>query len=314
MTNLVSEILRCTRNDIEVIVQDNNSTDSTMKLLAEIRDTRLKIFSNDRNIGGPSNGLSVIQKAIGDYVFVILDKDFVNHQRINKFIKFLEKNSYVSAGYCSLSKLRGYEIYKKGVSSVLNFSYACRHPTGHFFSRKVYVTKGCAKYTSEFCEGFALDFIFADILEDNYAVLYHEGMIQNESNEDAALTKSFSYIANENAFYFPKSRTRMSIKFLNHANNLKFEISDKLSIIEAIFYRGLYASSLGFRKLMQDPYFCSHYNLGTQRIKVIYIFYTAIVFYFKFTFALFKINNNFDFIKTLVFLNFSLLRKLVSLK
>ena len=50
VNKLVCEILKCSRRDIEVIVQDNNSTDLTLNYLSQIDDKRLKIYSNQKNI------------------------------------------------------------------------------------------------------------------------------------------------------------------------------------------------------------------------------------------------------------------------
>ena len=280
VNKLVCEILKCSRRDIEVIVQDNNSTDLTLNYLSQIDDKRLKIYSNQKNIGSIANILSVITKGTGEYIFFLLDKDFINYNKISSLLDFLDQHFEVAAGYCNQDRFKKFSIYDKGLLAVKNIGYLGHHPSGNFFKRDAFKVKNCSeKYTANLCEGFPFEFIFSDIAQDNYVAVFHEDLIITESETNAALIKSFTYNNNPNAYFYPKSRIRMSIKFLIHANDLKIKQKEKIDIFLDIFLRGIYAASLGYRKSMNDVYFCSHHNIKIRQVNFINVALNAFIFY-----------------------------------
>lgn len=51
----INSILRQSYSNFELIVSDDNSTDNTIDVIKNIKDSRIKIFKNDINLGYPSN-------------------------------------------------------------------------------------------------------------------------------------------------------------------------------------------------------------------------------------------------------------------
>jgi abequosyltransferase len=58
---------------IEIIVGDNASTDATIRMLQDYqqRDSRLRYFRNEVNIGADRNLLKALELAKGDYCWIL---------------------------------------------------------------------------------------------------------------------------------------------------------------------------------------------------------------------------------------------------
>jgi len=72
----VCSILNQSFKDFELIVVDDGSTDHTRDILASIKDERLKVYFNDKNMGIPYTRNRGIELASGEY-FALLDSDDV---------------------------------------------------------------------------------------------------------------------------------------------------------------------------------------------------------------------------------------------
>ncbi|MDD2285775.1 MAG: glycosyltransferase family 2 protein [Paludibacter sp.] len=72
---LESILCQLSRSD-EVIIVDDKSTDSSLKIIRSFQDKRIKIFSNEKNIGVIKSFERAIEKASGDFIF-LSDQDDV---------------------------------------------------------------------------------------------------------------------------------------------------------------------------------------------------------------------------------------------
>jgi glycosyltransferase involved in cell wall biosynthesis len=64
-------------DDVEVIVQDNASTDSTWSFLSTIAHPRVHVARNSSNIGLVGNFIEVVRRARGTYIYVLTDDDYL---------------------------------------------------------------------------------------------------------------------------------------------------------------------------------------------------------------------------------------------
>lgn len=90
----VKEILKCNEQDIEVVVCDNCSEDNTLELLNKINDKRLKIYTNEENMGYNYNLIKVCDVAVGEYLFLLSDEDRIMYEKIKDLKDFLNRNDY----------------------------------------------------------------------------------------------------------------------------------------------------------------------------------------------------------------------------
>lgn len=70
--------LNQTYQDLDIIVSDNCSTDSTETLVRRFQDPRLRYFKHDTNIGANNNFNFCLSQARGEYFLLLLDDDLVD--------------------------------------------------------------------------------------------------------------------------------------------------------------------------------------------------------------------------------------------
>jgi glycosyltransferase involved in cell wall biosynthesis len=91
----VESALSQTYENIEVIVVDNKSTDGTWSILQVLatKDSRLKIYQNEVNVGPVRNWLRCIEYANGYYGKILWSDDLISADFLEKTIPFLEDDN-----------------------------------------------------------------------------------------------------------------------------------------------------------------------------------------------------------------------------
>jgi glycosyltransferase involved in cell wall biosynthesis len=84
--------LNQTYQNIEIIIVDNASTDNTWEVCNQLakKDSRIKIWQNDRNIGPVLNWEKCIEKAQGEYGKILFSDDLIQPNFLEETIPFLE--------------------------------------------------------------------------------------------------------------------------------------------------------------------------------------------------------------------------------
>lgn len=98
----VESVLAQTYPDWELIIIDDNSSDSNLKQLESFRDSRIKILNNEYNSGinySLNKGVSV---AKGEYISFVASDDILFNDHAEKTINFLDKHKKLGAVYCKL--------------------------------------------------------------------------------------------------------------------------------------------------------------------------------------------------------------------
>ncbi|MCI9397166.1 MAG: glycosyltransferase [Lachnospiraceae bacterium] len=90
----IEEILTYEKDDIEVVVSDNASTDNTLQLLRNIDDDRLKIIEQEENRGPFLNWYYVLMAGTAEYVMLHQDNDRIEVKNLPRYIKFLKSVQY----------------------------------------------------------------------------------------------------------------------------------------------------------------------------------------------------------------------------
>lgn len=123
IANRLESILSQKYSNFELIISDDASTDSTSKICKEfsLKDKRIHLFQQEKNIGMSANFHFVLNKANGEYFFWAAQDDKILPGFIEKNIECLEKNKNL---VCSISKIKFVgkiidEIRERGENSTL---------------------------------------------------------------------------------------------------------------------------------------------------------------------------------------------------
>ena len=73
----IKSVLSSPRQDIELVVSNNFSSDETSKILSEINDSRMRVVSPDIALPMASHYEFAISKARGDWITILGDDDAV---------------------------------------------------------------------------------------------------------------------------------------------------------------------------------------------------------------------------------------------
>jgi len=94
----IKEALALNIEGLEVVVSDNCSTDGTEEKVLSIKDSRLKYYKNEKNIGF-ANIMKPVFLAEGEYALLIGDKDKAIEAGIKEAIRCLDEHKDVGIVY-----------------------------------------------------------------------------------------------------------------------------------------------------------------------------------------------------------------------
>jgi glycosyltransferase involved in cell wall biosynthesis len=97
LVQAIDSILSQTFTDIELIISDNASTDSTEKICREYarKDPRVRYSRNDTNIGGSNNTNLTFKKARGEYFRWAAHDDVFAPELVERCVEVLDRESDV---------------------------------------------------------------------------------------------------------------------------------------------------------------------------------------------------------------------------
>lgn len=103
-------------DELEVLISNNCSSDDTDEYCKTL-DPRIKYYKQPENIGADNNFLWLMDNAIGKYVLILSDDDFLAVNAVSKLIKFLKDKEY------GLAVINAKSFFSNG--SISNTIYNC---------------------------------------------------------------------------------------------------------------------------------------------------------------------------------------------
>lgn len=141
----ISAIIKYTGTDIEIVVNDNNSSEDIEGVVKEFHDERIVYYKNDENYGLDGNILAGIERCRGEFVFLTRTTDYVISDAIPQIIEIIQKNKSVVyiTGTCVDDDGIPRKILKEGIvqrgKDALQAHWELHfHPSGSLF-RKEYI-------------------------------------------------------------------------------------------------------------------------------------------------------------------------------
>ena len=272
LKELVLEILSVESNKFDIIVCDDCSTDETYEKITMIKDKRLKVYTNKKNMGGPFNICRTLDYGDGYYLFYINERDNVNSLKIKKFIGILEelKDKKVAFAQCLPNKNlpTDYDIYEAGNDALLTFACRIVHPTGYIFRRDIWnmITNRSVFFIKECYGDYGLTLVSAIIsLKYRGSKIYGDFCDVKRKRIDFSKEKS-RYLKkkkDQRMWYSAEVQWRelmIAYKFLKKIH-IRNEVLDELLHLRYREYLG--------RIVIKEPANTIHYNIKPVHCRVI---------------------------------------------
>lgn len=99
LENLLNNILpqaRCFKDEVEICISNNGSTDSTKKVVLEFQkkysDLAIKYRESEKNLGVDDNIIKVVQMCQGDFIWTFGDDDHIVDNGLGAVVNFFKEN------------------------------------------------------------------------------------------------------------------------------------------------------------------------------------------------------------------------------
>lgn len=124
-------ILKQLNDEDEVIISDDGSTDSTLKIINNINDRRVKVYINTKNHGYTPNFENALEKAKGDYIFLSDQDDIWKENKTKIIIQKLKDYDLVihdcttfnNNGIIQESRFKAFNIKPKFINHLIKSRY-----------------------------------------------------------------------------------------------------------------------------------------------------------------------------------------------
>ncbi len=271
LIELVNNIIKNQRDDIEIVVTDNASTDDTVERLHKINDKRLRVCVNETNIGGANNTLKAVYNARGKYALYCNDRDLIGTESIDNIIEVLYSNRLSFAYLFAVNKDedRHLEIYTNIVDSFVKQFYT-HHPTGMIFNREIINENNITIDDLYNCNVlYALDFLAREIfIFAPTAVIYDVVSYEREKTFKIKNVSKFQS-GKHKIFFMPDVRREVMKQTIEHIDSIVKNIISTEEYMEIIlscckyFYKGI----IVYKAAMNDMYEAAHYGFERKYIK-----------------------------------------------
>lgn len=228
LVQCINNVLQCKSNNIEVVVSDNHSTDNSEIEIGKIKDTRLKYFKNNENLGFDANILKLIEHACGTFLYFLSDEDSINPDSLDWILKKLSNNNLegisqvlgsigdTRKGYKDLYWRYGDKYLKRGDESISQILFQNSYMSGIVLRR------------ASLDENHAKQYIgFSYMMQ----VLQAQSMI---SGATICSSKTFSYIGDTqvNNIFMMKGDIKGKTHF--HPESKAFQILQRIKLIKEL--------------------------------------------------------------------------------
>lgn len=120
----LNSLLMQSYENFEIIVSDNASTDETLKIVSEFKDSRIRVYRNEVNIGGEANFNRCLQLSSGKYTAIFHADDIYEPNMLEMQVCFLEANPKAGAAFTQASLINESGVNIGKINSPKDFNSA----------------------------------------------------------------------------------------------------------------------------------------------------------------------------------------------
>jgi glycosyltransferase involved in cell wall biosynthesis len=232
----IKSILLSNRQDFDLVISDNCSTDNTQDfcLSISLQDSRLKYFRNNQNLGISQNVYQCIINANSEYIYFLSDEDEFKSEMIDRAFNLLDSN--YSAILSSVYDTHNNNFYiKRHTESFKNFNYDLIRQM-HTYISGIIVKK--TYLNLEFLEKSVKDqnniyphipVLLMCFLKGNCYVtseiLCNKGVQEFRSSNNSFISNEFISKSEDLPFYHPINRVKQLVFFGNMTKSITNNLS-----------------------------------------------------------------------------------------
>lgn len=225
---MVVALLSCRQKEIQVVVCDDASTDGTYEELIKIKDIRLKIVHNEKNIGAKLNWNKVLEEGDGDYLYLAMGRDLLVVSKMDRLIEMLHIFDDMNVSVAMDRKYKG-GIQVLNKVEALGYMIGAHHPTGLILKRQAFHEIKDRKDYFQINTTYPENYIKKELIVNHIAGIGYSGLFTDKTIIDLGKVKSRVEVSEdlEDTYFSPQQRIREGIHILEMVRNSDAEITDE---------------------------------------------------------------------------------------
>lgn len=223
----LESLLKQTYKDIEIVVVDDASTDSTAALVESIKDDRIHLYRNEKNLGMAGNWNRCVELAKGEYIKLICADDRLVPESIETEVNAMQKDPAIvmtvndsiminrdgkKLGIFGRYPKKGIQDGKKLAQKSMIYNNYFGMPCAVMFRKSVFEKAGgfdpAYRYILDFDLWMSMaPFGKVDVLKEKLNYF----MLREDSNTGKVMTKEKKAYYEEHVYLLRKNADRLSI-------------------------------------------------------------------------------------------------------
>ena len=260
---MIDAVITIDRDDFEIVITDNQSTDGTRDVITGYSDSRVRYCENAEPLPALLNTIRSIYNARRKYALYCNDRDLLFPENIGKLLKFLENKEL---SFVHNSKFgEGTVEYKKGFDSLFHQDL-CRHPSGMVFNRRIiekYIDED--SFQKHLASIYTYDFLMIDLLSYENSALVD---LQYWGKRPIEYIRSHRAGTGNNYYFLPENREKTFYAYFDYIfENDRFALSENEQLLLSKRIYGKFCKLFcNYKLCMSDMNETAHYGLDRQFI------------------------------------------------
>lgn len=266
----VQSILSAKSSDFDLWIVDNQSPVDVEESITQ-RDERLHFIKREKAVYGPNNVCSCIAFGDGEFSLLLLDKDTLSGEDLDKFIQYLDTLPHdVQGGFCALDNAHSLgenQIVKQ--NAILSYGYLNKHPSGEFYRTET--AKEILSNMSEKVKDnpFSYDLLLTECAAHGAMVTYNQPMIKtaNINHLPGNEQKSLAFRGDDHTLFFhPENRMENLVVYADHMKTLPISNDVYERMLWIVYKRTLVEATFAYRDIMSNQVICEHYHIHAHKV------------------------------------------------